>query len=220
MVQNEQFDCVVIGGGPSGSTVAALVAEAVFSTVMLERESFPRPHVGEALMPESDWVFQRLGVLPKLRASVYPRKVGVQFVSSSGRESQPFLFRTHDPRECSVTWHVDRGQFDQMLFDNAAEKGADCRCGIRVRDIVFKGERATGVVVQATASDTTAVTKTIAAKVVVDATGQRGLISNKLGIRHVNPLLRKAAIWGHFRGGPRDTSGGGVKTIILHTDTR
>ena len=206
MVQSEQFDCVVIGGGPAGSTVGALVAEAGFSTLILEREWFPRPHVGESLMPETYWVFERLGVLDKLRASAYPRKVGVQFVSRSGRESQPFLFRTHDPRECSVTWHVDRGEFDQLLFDNAAEKGADCRCGARVRDIVFEGDRAVGVVVQAAPSDTNAATKTINAKVVVDATGQRGLISNKLGIRRVNPQLRKAAIWGHFRGGTRDTS--------------
>lgn len=220
MVQSEQFDCVVIGGGPAGSTVGALVAEAGFSTLILEREWFPRPHVGESLMPETYWVFERLGVLDKLQASAYPRKVGVQFVSRSGRESQPFLFRTHDPRECSVTWHVDRGEFDQLLFDNAAEKGADCRCGARVRDIVFEGDRAVGVVVQAAPSDTNAVTKTISAKVVVDATGQRGLISNKLGIRRVNPQLRKAAIWGHFRGGTRDTSGGGVKTIILHTDSK
>jgi len=220
MVQSEQFDCVVIGGGPAGSTVGALVAEAGFSTLILEREWFPRPHVGESLMPETYWVFERLGVLDKLRASAYPRKVGVQFVSRSGRESQPFLFRTHDPRECSVTWHVDRGEFDQLLFDNAAEKGADCRCGARVRDIVFEGDRAVGVVVQAAPSDNNAVTKTISAKVVVDATGQRGLISSKLGIRRVNPQLRKAAIWGHFRGGTRDTSGGGVKTIILHTDSK
>jgi flavin-dependent dehydrogenase len=220
MVQSEQFDCVVIGGGPAGSTVAALVAEAGFATLLLEREWFPRPHVGESLMPETYWVFERLGVLEKLQASRYPRKVGVQFVSSSGRESQPFLFRTHDPRECSATWHVDRGEFDQLLFDNAAEKGADCRCGTRVVDIVFDGDRATGVVVQAAAGDTTATTKTIAAKVVVDATGQRGLISNMLGTRRVNPQLRKAAIWGHFRGGVRDTSGGGVKTIILHTSSK
>ena len=220
MVQSEQFDCVVIGGGPAGSTVGALVAEAGFSTVILERECFPRPHVGESLMPETYWVFERLGVLEKLQASAYPRKVGVQFVSRSGRESEPFLFRTHDPRDCSVTWHVDRGEFDQLLFDNAAEKGADCRCGARVRDIVFEGDRAVGVVVQSAASDTNAVTKTINAKVVVDATGQRGLISNKLGIRRVNPQLRKAAIWGHFRGGTRDTSGGGVKTVILHTDSK
>ena len=171
-------------------------------------------------MPETYWVFERLGVLEKLQASGYPRKVGVQFVSRSGRESEPFLFRTHDPRDCSVTWHVDRGEFDQLLFDNAAEKGADCRCGARVRDIVFEGDRAVGVVVQSAASDANAVTKTINAKVVVDATGQRGLISNKLGIRRVNPQLRKAAIWGHFRGGTRDTSGGGVKTVILHTDSK
>jgi flavin-dependent dehydrogenase len=212
---NEQFDCIVIGGGPAGSAAAAMVAAAGYSTLLVEREEMPRPHVGESLMPESYWVFERIGVLEKLKSSAFSKKVGVQFVSNSGRESAPFFFRDHDPRDSSETWHVDRAEFDKMLFDNAAEKGAVCRDNTRVADVLFDGGRATGVVLDGPAGRST-----VAAKVVMDATGQQSLIANKLGLKEVNPLLRKAAIWRHYRGANREESGGGVKTIILHTNDK
>ena len=147
-----QYDCLVMGGGPAGSTVAALVAEAGFSTLLVEREALPRPCVGESLMPETYWVFQRLGVLDQLRASPFPHKVGVQFVSPTGKESAPFFFRTHDDRQCSQTWHVDRAEFDKMLFDNAAQLGAHCHDRTRVLDVLFNNQRAMGVRLQPAAA--------------------------------------------------------------------
>ena len=67
-------------------------------------------------MPETYWVFQKLGVLDKMRGEGFVPKVGVQFVNQSGRESQPFFFDAHDPRDCSTTWHVERDRFDHLLF--------------------------------------------------------------------------------------------------------
>jgi len=208
-----QYDCIVMGGGPAGSTVATLVARAGLKTLLVEREKLPRPSVGESLMPETYWVFKRLGVLEKLKASSYSKKVGVQFVNSTGKESAPFFFRSHDDRECSQTWHVDRGDFDKMLWDNAAAAGAVCRDSTRVLDVLLEGERATGVRLQLPGGST----KEVSAQVVVDATGRQAVLGSKLGVRRVNPELRKAAIWGHFRGGWRDEEGGGVKTVILQT---
>lgn len=210
------YDCVVMGGGPAGSTVAALVAQAGFDVLLVEREAVPRQHIGESLMPESYWVFERLGVLDKLKQSPCVRKVGVQFVNAVGRESAPFFFYEHDPRESSVTWHVERDQFDKLLFENAAEKGATCRDHTRVLDVRFDGERAVGVRLQA--ADGAALD--VAAKVVVDATGMQSLLANKLGLRQMNPELRKAAIWYHFRGSHRDDEGGGFKTVIMNTAER
>ena len=103
---NEKYDCIVIGGGPAGSTAAALVAQSGYRTLLLEREKFPRFHVGESLMPETYWTLQRLGVLEKLKNSDFVRKYSVQFVSNSGRESAPFYFRDELDHECSVTWQV------------------------------------------------------------------------------------------------------------------
>ncbi len=207
-----------MGAGPAGSTVATLVAEAGFSTLLVERESMPRPHVGESLMPETYWQFERLGVLDKLKASVFAKKVGVQFVNNTGKESAPFLFRTHDDRESSETWHVDRAQFDKMLFDNAATKGASCWDKTRVLEAKFTttdagGSRAKGVLLQHAGNPA----QEVSARVVVDATGQQALVANRLGLRRENPSLRKAAIWRHYRGAHRDESGGGVKTVIMHT---
>src|SRR5689334_14664905 len=146
MISNsDEYDCIIIGGGPSGSTTAALVAQAGFRTLLLERDLEPRRKVGESLMPETYWVFQRLGVLDAMKSGPFVQKVGVQFVSSSGRESSPFLFTRHDPRECSRTWHVERARFDQFLLDNAATKGVEVHRGARVLDVIFEADRAIGV---------------------------------------------------------------------------
>lgn len=212
----EQYDCVVIGGGPAGSTAAALVAESGFTTLLLEREKMPRFHVGESLMPETYWTFERLGVLEKMKQSDFVKKVSVQFVSSSGAESQPFFFKDHDPRECSETWQVWRADFDKMLFDNAAEKGADCLDQTRVLDVLLDGDRAVGVKLQRDGEEA----QNIGARVVVDATGQQALLANRLGLRVDNPALHKAAIWGYYRGARRDPGENGGATIILHTKTK
>jgi flavin-dependent dehydrogenase len=215
-----------------------LVAQAGFKTLLVERDRFPRRHVGESLMPDSYFVFERLGVLDKMKQSGYAQKVGVQFVNHQGRESAPFLFEWNDPRECSRTWHVPRPEFDQMLFEHAAESGAECYQGVRVLDVLMNGDRAVGVRLQVgwdevppeaessagsggtLSQPTTARTIDLRAKVVVDATGQSAILSNKLGLRRVNPALRKAAIWGHFRGAKRETDHGGVYTIVLWTNER
>src|SRR6185503_10298515 len=145
IANSNEYDCIVIGGGPSGSTTAALVADAGYRVLLLERDVEPRRKVGESLMPETYWVFQRLGVLDAMKKGPFVEKVGVQFVSSSGKESSPFLFTRHDPRECSRTWHVERAKFDQFLLDNAAKKGVEVRRGARVLEVVFEGDRAVGV---------------------------------------------------------------------------
>ena len=149
--------------------------------------SEPRRKVGESLMPETYWVFERLGVLEGLKHGPFVEKVGVQFVSSSGKESSPFLFTRHDPRACGRTWHVERAKFDQFLLDNAAKKGVEVHRGARVLDVVFEGDRAVGVKLasdrQRTATAMSA-SDVIRAKVIVDATGQAGLLGRALRQSH------------------------------------
>jgi flavin-dependent dehydrogenase len=211
---HDHYDCVVVGGGPAGSTAAAIIAEAGCSTLLVEREAMPRFHVGESLMPETYWTLQRLGVLPQMRSRGFVEKLSVQFVSHSGKESQPFFFRDHDPRACSQTWQVERADFDQMLFENAAARGADCHDSTRVLSVLFSEDRATGVRLAAADGGT----RDIRTRVVVDATGQQALIANGLGLRENDPKLQNAAIWGYYRHARRDAGDNGGATIILHTE--
>jgi flavin-dependent dehydrogenase len=216
---SESYDCIVIGGGPSGSTVATLVADAGYKVLVIERTKFPRFHIGESLMPETYWTFERLGMLPKLKSSDFVKKYSVQFVSASGRESQPFYFDERDPRECSQTWQVLRSRFDEMLLDNSAEHGATVWQEANVNEIILEPSptddlpRATGVAVTRKGEQP----RRISARVVVDATGTNAMLSKKLNIRKGDPMLRKAAIFAHYTGCARDPGKNGGATLVLST---
>ncbi|MCX6379483.1 MAG: tryptophan 7-halogenase, partial [Armatimonadetes bacterium] len=112
-------DVVVIGGGPSGSTVSTLIAQNGYKVRLFERERFPRFHIGESLIPETYWVLKRLNMLEKMKNSQFVQKVSVQFVSQHGRVSEPFYFTDHNPHECSQTWQVLRSEFDLLMLNNA-----------------------------------------------------------------------------------------------------
>lgn len=211
-----EYDCIVIGAGPAGCTVSTLVAQAGFSTLLVEREKFPRFHIGESLMPEAYWTFKRLGVLDRMKTSAFVKKISVQFVSHTGRESQPFFFTEHDPRECSVTWQVERAKFDQLLFRNAREKGADCFDETRVHDVLFEGERAVGVRLQTGDGPV----REVRSRVVADCTGLSAMLAHRLSLKIDDPEFHKAAIWGYYRNARRDPGDAGGATIILHTESK
>src|SRR5579863_3720680 len=146
MIENP--DVIVIGGGPAGSTVSTVIAQKGHRVQLFERMKFPRFHIGESLIPETYWVLQRLGMLEKMKNSHFVKKYSVQFVSSAGKLSAPFYFWDNKPHECSQTWQVERGEFDQMMLENAREHGVDAIEGAHVRDVLFEGDRAAGVIVR------------------------------------------------------------------------
>lgn len=135
MQKPKNYDITVIGGGPAGSTVAALTAQHGYRVLLLERETEPSFKIGESLIPATYWTFKRLGVLEKLRKSHFPQKFSVQFYSRSGKAAKPFYFFQTNPHESAVTWQVLRSEFDQGLLENAAEKGVEVRRGTRVRKV-------------------------------------------------------------------------------------
>src|SRR5258706_2461734 len=206
-------DVVVIGGGPAGSTVSTLLAQQKLSVELFERERFPRFHIGESLIPETYWVLKRLNMLPKMRQSHFVKKYSVQFVNAAGKLSAPFYFWDNKPHECSQTWQVVRSEFDKMMLDNAREHGVSVTEGVRVVDVVFDGTKAAGVTIQREGG----AREDVPATVVVDASGQNGLLMNRFGLRVWDPVLNKGAIWTYWKGAHRDSGGDEGATMVIQT---
>ncbi len=204
---------IVIGGGPAGSTAATLIAQQGHKVQLFEREHFPRFHIGESLIPETYWILKRLNMLPKMKGSHFVKKYSVQFVSQSGRLSEPFYFIDHRPHEASQTWQVRRSEFDHLMLNNAREHGVNVHEGVRVLEVLFEGKRAVGVRLK----DADGTEHEVRAKVVVDASGQSSLLLDRLGLREWDPLLKKAAVWTYWKGAYRDQGRDAGATIVLQT---
>lgn len=214
---SETYDVIIVGGGPAGATTAALAAEHGHRVLLLERALFPRFHVGESLIPETYWTLKRLGLLEQMKQSAFPKKYSVQFVSDGYKESAPFYFDEHNPHECSVTWQVVRGEFDEMLLDTARSRGATVRTDGKVLDVLFEGEQAVGVRVQTGEAAGKSV-REIRAKIVVDATGQSAFLASRLGLKTPDKKLKMGTVWTYYRNAHRDPGKDEGATLIMQTE--
>ena len=213
-MNNNTYDVIVMGGGPAGSSVAGILAREGRQVILFEKEIFPRHHIGESLMTDTYWTFRRLGVLEKLKQSPFVRKYSVQFANSAGKESRPFYFFEAVHHESAVTWQITRAQFDHLLIDHAAEQGAVVHQGVLVKQVLFEGDKAVGVEVQM--QDGTR--EKFFAKVVVDATGQAAMLSNKFRWRVRDPKLKKAVLYSYFKDAHREPDLNGGATLVLRTE--
>lgn len=193
-------EVVVIGGGPAGSAAAAALAMKGRRVTLLEKEKFPRYHVGESLMPYCYYPLERIGALERVRAASFPHKHAVQFVSASGKASQPFYFFQHRDHPSSQTWQVLRSEFDALLLDNAREKGVVVHEQTPARDLIVENGAVAGV----RALDGSGNPSDFRAPLTIDATGRDSLSQLRFGWRVRDAKLNKISIWTYFEGALRD----------------
>jgi flavin-dependent dehydrogenase len=206
----QRCDVVVIGGGPGGSTAAALLARRGYQVIALEKVHHPRFHIGESLLPMNLPIFERLGVLDKVRAlGVF--KPGADFEADNDRGYNTYAFARALGASPPHAYQVWRQDFDKMLFDHARECGADTREGHEVVEVEHHDPRDARLVVNADDGRS----YRIQARYVVDASGRDALLSTKKKLRRKNPEHQSAAIFAHFRGAlPR--AGGDAGNISIY----
>jgi flavin-dependent dehydrogenase len=190
-------DVVVIGGGPGGSTAATMLARQGWQVLLLERERFPRDHIGESLLPASIPVLEELGVLPAVQEAGFLQKWGATMVWGAHKTPWSWYFRETNQRY-PHSYQVWRSQFDQLLLHNSRAHGVEVREGHQVVDVLFEDGRACGV--HYTTDGTAGMAR---ARFVVDASGQGALCGRKLQLRRWDPFFQNLAVYGYFAGAQR-----------------
>lgn len=190
-------DVLVIGGGPGGATIAALLAERGRDVVLIEKSRHPRFHIGESLLPHNLPLFRRLGVAAEIEGIGMP-KFGAEFVSPWHVSPASFDFADAVDKSHPLAYQVRRSEFDQILFRNAARKGATAIEACRVTGVEFHD---TGAVVMVRQEDGRE--QQWQTKFVVDASGRDTVLARQFGIKRRNPKNNSAAIFGHFSGAER-----------------
>jgi geranylgeranyl reductase family protein len=187
---SENYDVAIIGGGPAGSTAACLLAKAGRRVVVLERDKFPRFHIGESLLPYSMPVFDRLGIREELDRTAQP-KHGAELITACGSSHVIFHFRDGFRLAHHRSYQVERADFDKLLLDNAAKFGAEVREETAVERVDFDDGGAT---VHLAAKDSSP----IRARYVIDASGRNTLIGQQRGLKKNYAHLQKLAVYAHY----------------------
>jgi len=199
MSEMDQCEVAVLGGGPAGASAAAILAEQGRRVVLLERDRFPRFHIGESLLSTVNDRFARVGIADEVRAAGFPEKWGATFLTGDGKVSRFADFAECPEIDRPQTFQVERQRLDQILLDNARRRGADVREGHRAVDVEFDRDGATVLYQDAERAE-----RRLRAQAVVDASGRAGVLQRKLNLRREDPGLQNIAVYSHYRGVPRE----------------
>ena len=193
-------DAVIIGGGPGGGTAATLLTRRGYSVVLLEREIFPRAHVGESLLPASMPVLEELGVLGQIESENFPKKYGATMVW--GRDDTPWSWYFRETnRTYPYAYQVSRPRFDQILLDNAKSSGVDVRENCNVFETLSDSE--SGAIHGVRYRRDSGIVESVEADFVMDASGQSALLARSMNLRTWDTFFQNLAVYGYYRGAKR-----------------
>jgi FADH2-dependent halogenase len=197
MASSSDCDVLICGGGPAGSAAAAWLARAGRRVVLLERDRFPRFHIGESLLASVNDVFRAIGAEDLVRGAGFTQKWGATFLPADGSIERHLDFGSAPGVGRPQTWQVPRAAFDELLLRHSAACGTDVREQQRVVDLAFDADGVTATVQSGNG------TQALRARAVVDASGRGALLGRKFSLRVDEPRLANVAVFSHFSGVPR-----------------
>lgn len=219
MVKN--YDVAIIGGGPAGSTAATLLSKAGRRVIVLEREKFPRFHIGESLLPFSMQTFTRLGLQEKLRAH-FVEKFGGEIAEAGGEKAAKFYFKDGFASRTDRSYQVTRSKFDKMMLDHAGESGAEICEETSVDDVTFHDDGVTLRIrdlERAGAGDPgyKKIGRELSAKFLIDASGRNSVVGNKFKLKRSYQHLQKLSLFAHYEGLAREAGIDATLTRMVRT---
>ncbi|MDQ6622829.1 MAG: FAD-dependent oxidoreductase [Verrucomicrobiota bacterium] len=209
MEERPIYDVAIIGGGPAGSTAAALLAQHGRRVVLLERDKFPRFHIGESLLPFSMKAFARLGLLEKFARAGFQEKFGGEMYGACGQEAEgvKFYFEDGFRSQTDHSYQVTRAEFDKVLLDNAAELGAEVREETAVEKVEFRNEEVALTLARSN--------ETLRARYLIDASGRNSLVSAMFKLKNRYARLQKISLFAHYDGVTRHEGRAGTLTRMI-----